>query len=270
MTAFLTRLDRAVYRAERSLVVAGLVVMSAVVFLDVLHRTAADPDGLLVRLVHRARGGGDAIADSTRTVALLLGFAFWWLVFAFALRSRKADRPVPAGRALAVAAGITLAAYAGVRAIVALFPNGFIWSQPFALVLLLWVGFLGASMCTYEDKHLRVEAAERALPEAARRPVAVVRYLLTAAFCAFLVVASWKYMVFHFEEWVATEHRGGMFLGTEVPRWVGFLVLPIAFFVMAARFAGRAVQAARGTLRTRDAVADLVAGRKASAGGGGA
>ena len=264
MTAFLGKLDRAIHRAERAFVVAGLLVMSAVVFLDVVHRTAADPDGLLVRWLHRVAGGGGEISDGTRTAATVLSFAFWWAVFAFALRSRKADAPMPMGRAAVLGAALAVAGYVLVRGIVVLFPNGFIWSQPFALVLLLWGGFLGASMCTYEGKHLRVEAAERLLPEGARRPVAVARNLLTCAFLLFLVVASWKYVAFHYEEWVATEHLGGMFLGTKIPRWVGFAVLPLAFGIMAARFAGRAVAAARGTLKTRDAVADLVAGRKAA------
>ncbi|RMG96791.1 MAG: TRAP transporter small permease subunit [Deltaproteobacteria bacterium] len=262
MTAFFARLDRAVYRAERALVVAGLVVMSAVVFLDVVHRTAADPDGLLVRWLSGDGARGGDVAASTRTAATILGFLLWWGIFAFALRSRSSDKSMSLRRAAGVGALLTAAGYVLVRGIVVLFPNGFIWSQPFALVLLLWVGFVGASMCTYEDKHLRVEAVERYLPDAARRPVAVVRNLLTAAFLIFLVVASWKYVVFHYEEWVATEHLGGMFLGTKVPRWTGFAVLPLSFGIMAARFVGRAVQAARGTLQTRDAVAELVAGRR--------
>ena len=47
----LERLDRAVYRAERAVVVVFLLVMAFAVFLDVVHRTFADPDSKLAEWI---------------------------------------------------------------------------------------------------------------------------------------------------------------------------------------------------------------------------
>ena len=256
MTELLRKIDDAVYRAERLVVVVGLLVMAGVVFLDVTHRTFADPDSKIAEWLVAVLGDGRrALAEA---VAPGLGLVLAVGAVVFAQRSVRRERPVPMARAVVVAVALVAGATALVQALVHLVPNGFVWSQPFALILLLWVGFFGASMCTHEGKHLRVEAVERYLPERWQRPVGLVRGLVTATFLLFLTAASWDYVQFHYQEWVETEHLGGMFQGVDVPRWVGFLALPISFFIMAARFLADGVATFRGTAARHDAVADLV------------
>ena len=270
----LRALDRAVYRVERAIVVVCLLVMAVVVFLDVVHRTFADPDSKLAEWIIKVINflGGSIEAESERAASIHaaapygLGVAFLWITY-FGFRSAKRETPLPPPRALGYAVGTVFGAWALIQAAIWLVPNGFIWSQPFALILIIWVGFLGASMCTHEGKHLRVEAVQRYLPERFKPTLGLVSGLLTAAFLLFLTYASTDYVRFHFGEWVETEFKGGMVKGANIPQWVGFTALPISFLIMAARFIGIAVASARGEATEHDAVADMVGDTRVSAEG---
>jgi TRAP-type C4-dicarboxylate transport system permease small subunit len=243
MSDRLRALDKAVYRIERSIVVWSLLVMVVVVFLDVVHRAFSDPDSemaaWIIKVINFAGGSVDADSSAAKSIhdaapAGLVATMVWLTYFGF--RSAKRDTPLAVGRALGYALGTVFGAGLLIKGLLAAFPNGFIWSQPFALILLLWVGFLGASMCTYEGKHLRVEAVQRYLPERFKPGLALVSGLATAMFLLFLTYASFDYVLFHYSEWIETEYRGGMFKGVDIPRWVGFMALPISFLTMAARF----------------------------------
>ena len=52
----LKRLDRAVYNVERTIVVTALVVMSIVVFLDVVHRTFSGEGSKLASAIAKLAG----------------------------------------------------------------------------------------------------------------------------------------------------------------------------------------------------------------------
>ena len=249
----LRRIDRWVYLGERLLVVTFLIAMALVVFLDVVHRTFADPESKLAAWALKAVVffGAELAPDGLVAqrihdlVPWLGGLAFVGLTY-FALRTAKLSRPLARGRALVFAAVVVALAYVAVRAFIVAIPNGLIWSQPLALIMTLWVGFLGASMCTYEGKHLKVEAVQRYLPPPLRRITVVISALLTAGFCLLLAWASLDYVRFHYQEWVETEFKGGMFQGVAVPRWIGFSVLPISLVIMSLRFLAVGWSAARG------------------------
>ncbi len=263
-------LDRIVYRAERAVVVVCLLVMVTVVFLDVVHRTFADPDSAFAEwVVAVARFLGASMApDAALTRAVTAGVPYGlglfgvWLAY-FGFRSARRTVPLSSRRALAYGVATVLGLWLLVHVAIWVFPHGFVWSQPFALILVLWAGFFGASMCTYENKHLRVEAVQRYLPARIKPALGALSGLLTAAFLVFLAYASLDYVQFHYQEWLETEYKGGMFKGVAVPRWLGFLVLPISFTVMGARFLGAAIRSIRGEEVAEDVVTGMIRAARA-------
>jgi TRAP-type C4-dicarboxylate transport system permease small subunit len=178
----------------------------------------------------------------TITWIAAIGLAF------FAIRSANVRDAVPSLRALIYAVVGVVAAYGLVRLFIKLVPNGLIWSQPLALVLTLWVGFIAASMCTYENKHLKVEAVTRALPARYKPFVVFLSGVFSATVCIVLMWLSLRYVIFNYDEYVATEGQGGLFSGLDVPKYQCFLALPVAFLFMTLRFAARAVAALQGEL----------------------
>ena len=141
MTKLLRRIDDAWYRVERALCVALLGVMAVAVFLDAVHRQAAN-EGRLEQLCRRF------LREAGGPVSTVVAFALALWVLYGALRTAKSAKPVPVARA-ARHRGARLAIGYGARARHgALFPNGLIWAQSLGLAGMLWVGFLGASMAT--------------------------------------------------------------------------------------------------------------------------
>ena len=247
------RIDHGVYRAERAIVVASLLLMSAVVFLDVVHRSFSGEESKLAMVVAKLAGmvgadmppGSPAYDQLSAASPYVLFVGFSALAY-FGVRSTRRATPIAAPIAAAAAVAGVLVAYGLVRLLLVLMPNGLTWSQDVALVLTLWVGFVGASMCTYENRHLRVEAAQRFLPPRLRPLVGFVSGLFTTLVCAGLLWVSIRYVGFHYQEYVSTKGQGNLIPGTVLPKFAGFLALPVAFAFMSVRFFVKALAALRG------------------------
>ena len=103
---------------------------------------------------------------------------------------------------------------------------------PFVQHLTLWVGFLGAAIAAHEGRLLGL-ATGMFLPEGRPRDIAgVIASTVGAAVSTLLALASF--------EMVRVEREGGVVLAAGVPVWVGQVVLPISFALIALRLAWRA------------------------------
>jgi TRAP-type C4-dicarboxylate transport system permease small subunit len=122
-------------------------------------------------------------------------------------------------------------------------PEGYTWSQELSGIMLLWVGFLGASICAHEGKHLRMEAFERLVPPRLSRWIHAAGFLLTASFCAFLAWLGYEYV---FDSEVGAYSLGGVFEQTQIPDWIATAAVPVAFGLAMARFLGASVSALLG------------------------
>ncbi len=123
------------------------------------------------------------------------------------------------------------------------FPEGYTWSQELSLMLLLWIGFLGASVCAHEGRHLRMEAFDKALPVKAARFIHAIGYFGTAAFCAFMMVLGYRYV---FDPEVGMRAIGGVSAQMRIPDWISTVAVPIAFGLTMFRFIGAGVSALLG------------------------
>lgn len=123
------------------------------------------------------------------------------------------------------------------------FPRGYSWSKELSLMMLLWVGFLGASVCAHEGKHLRLEALERTVPPAALKWVRASGALVTAAFCAFMAVLGYVYV---FGSETGALALGGTFEQTQLPDWIATVAVPVAFGLTTLRFVAVAIAAVLG------------------------
>lgn len=129
-----------------------------------------------------------------------------------------------------------------------MFPEGLTWAQPLGLILTLWVAFLGASMATKENLHLKVEAVQKVLPENLRRISGLLSGLLTAGFCLLLAYLAYAWVISMKELWASSDHLGGLHDGIGIPKWVSFSIVPVAYTLMAVRFVGLGALAFRGEL----------------------
>ncbi len=123
------------------------------------------------------------------------------------------------------------------------FPQGYTWSQELSLMLLLWIGFLGASVCAHEGRHLRMEAFDRILPARAARYVHALGHFGTAVFCAFMMVLGYRYV---FDPETGMRAIGGLSAQMRIPDWISTLAVPVAFALTMLRFVAAGVSALMG------------------------
>lgn len=108
------------------------------------------------------------------------------------------------------------------------------WSEPLVRILVLWLTFLGASLLTRENKHIKIDLFSAVLPA----KWAPVRELVLSVVCVLVCAVMLKVCL----EYVKLEmgFKGTLFL--YIPNWVGQLILPAGFAVILFRFSLRAVE----------------------------
>jgi TRAP-type C4-dicarboxylate transport system permease small subunit len=119
------------------------------------------------------------------------------------------------------------------------FPDGYSWSKEISLIMLLWVGFIGASVCAHEGKHIQVGALRRIVPPSMSRWGDAIGFLATAAFCFFIALLGYEYA----KEALMLE---GRFEQTNIPDWVATIAVPAAFAMTMLRYVGAAFSSIMG------------------------
>ena len=109
------------------------------------------------------------------------------------------------------------------------FDAGITWGDPLLRVLVLWVGMLGALAATRGRRQISIDVLSHLAGERVQSGVGVVTSLFTAVVCA--VVA------YHSTRFVASEieYQTTAFAG--VPAWTCEIVIPVAFGLIALRYA---------------------------------
>ena len=109
-----------------------------------------------------------------------------------------------------------------------IFNEGILWGDIFLRHLVLWVGFLGASLATREQKHINIDLFNRFLPEKGKQVSRMVTNLFSVFICLLLTDASWTF--------VQDEKMMGTILFADIQTWYFQIIIPIGFFLMSFRF----------------------------------
>lgn len=235
MRQFLSRIDDSIEVIERLTVLVFLSIMSASVFLDVVHRISATPNGIILKAL-LAVWPGETTPETVKMLGQvgvpLVAAVFAWIFCYGALRTAKGSTlsvGASAGGALVITAFLALFIFGLLR----LFPHGLVWSQPLSLGLLLWVALLGATLATKARGHIILEAAEKMWPPQARRWTRLAGGLIATSFCVVLVVLGAAYTADFYTQWTTGV---GFVSGVRLPKWCVLASMPICFALMGARF----------------------------------
>lgn len=211
---FMGRLDDLVYEGEKLIVSASLIVMTLTVFVDVVWRTARSAD--------------------TKTITVFTAlFLVLSLIGGF---TRRVEGQSPARRA--ITGLLAFVVIMGGIVLIYLAPNGFGWSQRLALVLIMWVGLLGASMAAKAGRHITVDAVRRLVPENLKRAHEVLAGLVAVGLSVLLTVLAAGYVRSNWQDWVESERTAGIFESLPIPYWAATMPILIGFALTGARFLG--------------------------------
>jgi TRAP-type C4-dicarboxylate transport system permease small subunit len=108
------------------------------------------------------------------------------------------------------------------------FSTGIAWGDAFVRSLVLWTGFVGATIAAREGKHISIDAVSRWLSPRESAAAAIVIHAFSFVVCCFLAFAALKFVDNEFQM------KGVAFPG--VPSWASETILPAAFAMMALRY----------------------------------
>ena len=128
--------------------------------------------------------------------------------------------------AMIVLAGIDIIARA-------VFGGGVGWIPPLLRVMVLWLGLLGALMATRSREHIAIDLINRLGGDSIKRAAVIITSTFSAAVCA---IIGW-----HSHEFVLGSLEYDDIAFAQVPAWPLQLVIPLAFSLMALRFAVQAL-----------------------------
>jgi|YNPMSStandDraft_1061717.scaffolds.fasta_scaffold11168_3 C4-dicarboxylate transporter DctQ subunit len=120
-----------------------------------------------------------------------------------------------------------------------LFGTGFVWGKELSSFLMIWVGFIGASYATKENKHLVVGVPEKLFPKR------ILPYIsLFVNLIVFLVTIFLAYLGFVYVQ--ETKEIGETSLLLNIPLWIVQIIIPVSLVFIALRFVSLAILILQG------------------------
>lgn len=111
--------------------------------------------------------------------------------------------------------------------------QGILWGDILLRHLVLWVGFIGASLATREQKHINIDLFTRFLGKVPKTIIRLVINLFSALVCFLLADAGYTF--------VLDEKAMGTVLFGEIQAWYFQIIIPVGFLLMSLRFLFEAV-----------------------------
>ena len=114
------------------------------------------------------------------------------------------------------------------------FSFGLVWSHQLVQMAVLWITMVGAMIAVRERGHIRLDVAERFLPESIKKYTNSIASFLTALVCVVFAIFSIEVIIW--------EINDGTFGIGILPSWIFVCIIPISGFVMGARFVVDAIK----------------------------
>ncbi len=124
------------------------------------------------------------------------------------------------------------------------FAHGLLWGDIFLRQLVLWVGFIGASLATRDNKHINIDLFSRMVSGKAKQISHLVTDLFAAVVTFFLAQAAWNF--------VAEERSFNSIVFASIPSWYFEIIIPIGFGLMMLRFLFSALETGVGLFATNE------------------
>jgi len=115
--------------------------------------------------------------------------------------------------------------------------SGIFWADELLQHMVLWLGFLGASLATREHRHLSIDVLSHFLPRQWQLWLELLVNAVALVMCTLLVQAACGL--------VRSEYTAGTVLTFGAPAWLAQSIIPLGFGAITLRFAVRLVATLR-------------------------
>jgi TRAP-type C4-dicarboxylate transport system permease small subunit len=108
------------------------------------------------------------------------------------------------------------------------FSTGLDWGDSLVRNLVLWIGFIGATLATKEGKHINIDIVSRWLPSLGKEIVTLITHLFSFLISCLLTYAALKF--------IKNEIQMENMTFLNIPAWIPEMILPMTFGLMTFRF----------------------------------
>ena len=121
------------------------------------------------------------------------------------------------------------------------FDSGFVWIDPLLRVLVLWLGLIGATVATRNNRHIRIDLLSKLFSRNTHRLIQSIIGQVSAWTC--LVVAWYGF------KWIQMDYADGVTSFAGIPAWLLEVIIPLTFALIGLRYLIMSVCWARLYLR---------------------
>ncbi|MBO8162157.1 MAG: TRAP transporter small permease [Brevibacillus sp.] len=127
-----------------------------------------------------------------------------------------------------------------VNVVLRAFGAGTTWSEELIRYLIIWLTFIGGSICVRKGEHVGIELLPEFLPNRFKRVLRIIVNVIVISFLLFLLKYSVELTQFNFQTGQTAPALG-------IPMYIVYLCLPIGALLMIIRYAADIVEAWRNT-----------------------
>jgi len=115
--------------------------------------------------------------------------------------------------------------------------SGFVWIDPLLRVLVLWLGLLGATVASRNNKHIRIDLLSKFFDRNTHRLIQSLVGQVSAWTC---IVIAWYGL-----NWIRMDYADGLDSFMGIPAWMLEVIVPAAFGLIGLRYFIKSVGWAR-------------------------
>jgi len=108
------------------------------------------------------------------------------------------------------------------------FDSGFVWIDPLLRVMVLWLGLIGATVATRDNKHIRIDLTSKLFQRNTHRLVQALVGQISAWTC---LVIAWYGM-----RWIRLDYEDGLTSFAGIPAWLLEIIVPLSFALIGIRY----------------------------------
>lgn len=108
------------------------------------------------------------------------------------------------------------------------FDSGFVWIDPLLRVMVLWLGLIGATVATRDNKHIRIDLTSKLFRRNTHRLVQALVGQISAWTC---LVIAWYGM-----RWIRLDYEDGVASFAGIPAWMLEIIVPLSFGLIGLRY----------------------------------
>lgn len=109
-----------------------------------------------------------------------------------------------------------------------LFDFGIVWADPLLRVMVLWLGLVGATVASRDNKHIRIDLLSNLFKKRTHQVIQCFVGIFSAAIC---LIIAWYGM-----QWVRLDYLDQLIGFAGIPAWMLEVIVPISFGLIGLRY----------------------------------